>query len=295
MTVLEARARAVERLTRADASGSARFGTPGLDADLLLCHRLGVSRSYLLAHRETELGDAESAFWADVERRAGGIPVAYLVGSKEFWGLSFSVSPAVLIPKPDTETLVELAVTRLAERDGNPSAPPRVLDACTGSGCVAVSIAHSRQDARLTATDISGEALAVARLNADALVGPNRVTFLQGDLWDGLPSIAGGWDLIVSNPPYVPTETAEALLSDGRGEPRLALDGGADGLDLVRQLASVALTSLAPSGILLVETGEYNAAEAAAYFERLGYCDIVVHKDLEGQDRVVEGRKNDDR
>lgn len=298
MNVSEARAFAVERLTGADVPEPVRSGTPLLDADLLISRHLRLSRSSLMAHPEIELGEMETAFREDVERRALGEPVAYILGSKEFWGLSFSVTPAVLIPKPDTEILVERALSLLE------SLSPRsaVLDVCTGSGCIALSLAHERPSLRIGATDISAEALAVARMNAERLHKERSVAFYLQDLREGLPPVPlaearegeSGWDLIVSNPPYVPSETADALLADGRREPRLALDGGADGLDLVRALAANALKALKPGGTLLVETGEYNAREAASYFERRGYCDIVVHKDLEGQDRVVEGRKPDE-
>lgn len=302
MNVSEARARAVERLTQADVPEPVRLGTPLLDADLLISSRLGVTRSYLMAYGERELGSETEPFLIDLEQRAKGIPVAYITGFREFWGLPFAVTPAVLIPKPDTETLVELALSLLAARAasiGSPTAhaPLSVLDICTGSGCVAISIAHDRTDTLITATDISAEALAVAQSNAERLLEPNRITFIQGDLREGIPTAPtpDGWDLIVSNPPYVPSLITDELLSDGRGEPRLALDGGIDGLDLVKELARQAFPVLRNGGILIVETGEYNARSAAAYFERCGYCDIVVHKDLEGQDRVVEGRKFDAR
>lgn len=305
MNVSEARAIALKRLTGPDVPAPVRSGTPSLDIDLMLSRHLGLPRSSLMAHPELSLGASEDAFLHDVGRRERGEPIAYILGTREFWGLPFSVTPAVLIPKPDTETLVERALEIL---DSHPDASA-VLDACTGSGCVAVSIAHSRPKARVAATDISAEALAVARDNADRLLGPNRVAFFREDLREGLPSPPGdrrssappenpgapqeGWDLIVSNPPYVPSAVVPELLSDGRGEPALALDGGDDGLELVRPLARNALKALRIGGRLLVETGEYNARAAAAYFESLGYRDIVVHRDLEGQDRVLEGRKPD--
>jgi len=280
VTAAEARSKALETLS-----------SPA-DIPVLLAHFLGVSRSYLLAHPEMPLDGAEAAFFDAIALRAKGLPVAYLIGVKEFWGLPFRVSPAVLIPKPDTEILVERAIEIIttARSPGG----IEVLDVCTGSGCIAVSLKHSRPDITVTATDISEAALDLARENADTLLGAtSAIRFLQGDLRDVLP-VAGtpaGYRLVVSNPPYVPSSVTKELLADGRGEPELALDGGPDGLDLVRALAVRVLEVLAPGGFLLVETGEYNAKAAAEYLNELGFLDIVVHKDLEGQDRVIEGKR----
>jgi len=308
MTASEARSKALETLS-----------SPA-DIPVLLAHFLGVSRSYLLAHPETALGDAENPFFDAVGLRAKGLPVAYLTGIKEFWGLPFRVTPDVLIPKPDTEILVERAIEILAGMEaitspsGQKRPPPdavRVLDVCTGSGCIAISLKHSCPGITVTATDISDSALVIARENAKRLLAgaEGSIRFLQGDLRDGLPAAfprdsptaapsgdptagtSAGYRLVVCNPPYVPCDVAKELLADGRNEPALALDGGTDGLDLVRALALRALDVLARGGSLLVETGEYNAKEAADYLNELGYMDIVIHKDLEGQDRVVEGKR----
>jgi len=314
MTVSEARRLAATILDRSpildrDDYSSAR------DTLVLLAYFCGHNSAWLLAHSETDLDEGPaSAFLKAVERRATGIPVAYITGIKEFWGLPFTVTPAVLIPKPDTEILVERAVEVIKMLTANTSTkagtvsadnavpaadhvrpesnPLRVLDVCTGSGCIAVSLLHDCPYLSMTALDISGEALSVAERNAQLVTRPIR--FIRADLRDGLPPPENvhhrGYHLIVSNPPYVPTDIAQGLLADGRGEPMLALDGGDDGLCLVRPLIDKALAVLVSGGYLLIETGEYNAKSAAKYLKASGFIDIVIHRDLEGQERVLEGR-----
>jgi len=322
MTVQEARNKALKILdspTGTDkAPAFARSPTPRLDCDVILSSLIGKSRSELIAHPETDLGRFESDFFAAIARRAEGIPVAYITGTKEFWGLPFTVTPDVLIPKADTETIVERAGAIIRELLlKNAKQTVRVIDVCTGSGCIAIALKHDFPSIDITATDISPKALAVARDNAANLLpgigatpsGTHAIPpirFIEGDLSDGLPEPAcasehscapataippdgQGYDIVISNPPYVPSIMACELLRDGRGEPLVALDGGKDGLDLVRLLALRAKEVLARGGILLVETGEYNAREAAAFLAGNGYECVAIRQDLEGQDRVIEG------
>lgn len=300
MTVERARTCALSILTSSRRYTEQPFTTPGLDISVILSHFLKVNRSYLLAHGEAELGETEEVFFDAVHLRSNGLPVAYITGTKEFWRLPFKVTPAVLIPKGDTEILVEraIAIIGLFGQTDLFQTTVRVLDVCTGSGCIAVALKHSCPEIEITATDISQSALEIARQNAQSLLphpadGTSPIRFIQGDLQNGLPLSDGHspYHLVVSNPPYVPTKTAIELLKDGRREPLLALDGGTDGLALIRPLVYHARKALVPSGILLLETGEYNAKRTGDYLNTMGFVDIVIHKDLEGQYRVVEGRQ----
>ncbi len=267
--------------------------TPFLDTTVILAHLLGISRSELLAHPEIPLGSREQAFRKAVSMRGTGLPVAYITGTKEFRGLPFHVTPDVLIPKPDTEILVEAALAA-AERTAPPDGGPlTAADICTGSGCVAVSFVREYPGTHMYASDISPDALAVAEHNASVLLGENHtVTFARGDLLDPFTAPERrACDMILSNPPYVPSAEARHLLTDGRNEPLLALDGGPDGLDLIRRLIPQAHGALRPGGILLIETGEYNAERTADCASRAGFAGITVHNDLEGCPRVMEAVK----
>lgn len=300
MTIGEARKKGIEVLTDAAIAPNKRSPSPALDTDVFLSALTGLNRASLLAHPELGLGDREELFCTWLALRTQGLPVAYITGSKEFWGLPFTVTPDVLIPKPDTEILVQRALELL--KYPSYAFSPCILDVCTGSGCIAISIAHSIASAQVCGTDISPNALAVARMNSSNLLcksGKREIVLLEGNLRLGLPRLSDvfqaesgrEWDMIVSNPPYVPTGLALELLEDGRKEPLLALDGGADGLDLIRDLISNAFPRLHTGGYMLIETGEYNAQDAAEYVRSAGFIDIVIHTDLEGQDRVVEGKK----
>ena len=212
-----------------------------------------------------------------------GWPVAYLVGFREFHMLPFEVSPAVLIPRPDTETLVSEAVRLL-----KPLAAPTVLDLGTGSGCIAVSVAHQKKDARVTAADVSPDALDVARRNAERNGVAGRVDFVQGDLFAPIPAGAA-FDLVVSNPPYVTPAELAALAPDVRDhEPRLALDGGPDGLAFYRRIAAGVGAFLKPGGSVLVEIGATQDGAVRALFD--GRAELQLGKtlrDATGLPRVV--------
>lgn len=226
-----------------------RHQDAAFDADVLARHVLGWDLARLLAHdREPATSEFTDSFQALIRRRGGREPVAYITGHREFWGLDFEVTPATLVPRPETEMIVEEALKMLP-----PGGRARVLDVGTGTGCLAVSIARDRPGAALVATDISGAALVVARRNARRHGVGRRVAFVQADLVAGIRSRS---DLIVSNPPYVPDQTAATLPPDVvRYEPASALFGGADGLAIVRRLFSDAVHCLAPGGTLIAEFG----------------------------------------
>ncbi|MDR1748031.1 MAG: peptide chain release factor N(5)-glutamine methyltransferase [Spirochaetaceae bacterium] len=281
----------------------AESGIPSafLDTTIILASLLGISREILLAYPEHELGTCERPFRAAITRRKTGLPVAYITGIKEFWGLNFHVSPDVLIPKPDTELLVEksLEILRHMGKNRIDEHPLNIADICTGSGCAAVSLLHSLAERdfslpyRVLASDISDKALDVARRNADNLLSPparKALVFYQGDLLDAISEVEP-FDLIISNPPYVPSRITRELLADGRSEPALALDGGEDGLDIIRRLIPQAMARLKKGGLLLIETGEYNAGETRLLFGKAGFTGIVTYDDIEGAPRVTGGVK----
>jgi release factor glutamine methyltransferase len=220
-------------------------------------------------------------------RRLSGEGVAYLLKRREFFGRDFIVDARVLSPRPDTEVLVAVALELgdSLERAGG-KAGLRVHDLCTGSGAVALSLAAERPSWSLSASDLSAAALEVAEANSLAILG-RRIALSRADLLEGL---AGPFDIITANPPYVPSLEAAALLSEGWGEPLLALDGGADGLDLVRRIAAQAPAVLVSGGFLLLEIDALQAAKTRSILENEGFGSIGIHRDLAGLERVVSAR-----
>jgi release factor glutamine methyltransferase len=249
---------------------------------------MGVPKIELVARSEDEPTDDEKTRFRDlIRRRVEGWPVAYLVGHRDFYLLSFEVTPAVLIPRPDTETLVEQALRLLK---GRPA--PTVLDLGTGSGCIAVSVAHQCQPARVTAVDVSPDAVTVARRNATRHGVADRVTVLAGDLFAPLPA-GTAFDLILSNPPYVtPGELADLAPEVRYHEPRVALDGGPDGLASYRRIAADAGRFLNPGGAVLVEVGATQEPAVRALFEARPELTVGPSvKDRGGRPRVVTAKK----
>lgn len=252
------------------------------DARALLKAVLAVDHAYLASHPGRVLADRERERFSDaVRRRCAGEPVAYIVCEREFWSLALKVSPAVLIPRPETELLVELALERIAA-----DASSRVLDLGTGSGCVAVAIAKERPLARVTGADASRSALAIARENAERHGA--RVELVESDWLTGLAGRR--FDLIVGNPPYVAEGDPHLAAGDVRFEPRAALVGGADGLDCIRSVIPQARAHLDRGGWLFLEHGYDQAARCRVLLEQHGFVDVLSRRDLAGTERASGGR-----
>lgn len=261
--------------------------SPRLDAQILLAHAINCTRIdlYVNSEQPTEEGE-RTCFRELVKRRVAGEPVAYLVGHREFYKLTFRVTPDVLIPRPETEILVLEALDRLKGRDA-----PTMLDLGTGSGCIAISIAHQHPTIEVTAIDRSPAALDIARQNAEQHGVADRIRLLEGNLYEPLDAEAR-FGLIVSNPPYVTTDELAHLAPEVRDqEPRLALDGGTDGLDVLRPLIDTAPTWLEPDGYLMVEIGYQQGEAVRERFIATGFLDVIVLKDGAGHSRVVQGRR----
>ena len=268
-------ANATERLSQVSES-------PRLDAEILLCRTINMPRSYLFAHPEDELDEVTQERFEEVlQRREDGAPMAYIMGVREFWSHEFAVSPATLVPRPETEILVNLALCEIPRE-----ATWRVLDLGTGSGAIAVSIACERPQSEVTAVDVSEEALRVAQENARALA-PGNVECLLGD-WTS-PVRDRTFDLIVSNPPYV--RAGDDALAALRHEPQSALVAGDDGLDAVRVLARDCGDILVAGGLLLIEHGFDQRDDVAALLDEHGWTEIQCHDDLAGLPRVTAARR----
>ncbi len=271
--------------------GTRVTASPALDASLILAWSIGVTRSALLSDLRPELDAAsEEKYRAGLACRLRGSPVAYVTGIKEFWGRDFLVDGSVLVPRPDTELLVELALAEGDTAGRRLGRPPLVHECCTGSGAVIVSLALDRPNWTLSAGDISPAALAVARANARRLLPASRpgggLAFVEQDL---LAGTSGPFDLILANPPYVESMLARELAASW-GEPLLALDGGSDGLELLRRLIPAAARALAPGGCLMVEADPTHAARLRDMFNCEGFVGIGTARDLAGLGRVTGGK-----
>ena len=305
MTIQQFKSTAIATLSHTSPS-------PALDVSVLLEFCLKQNKTWLLLNNNIEL-TSEQEQWLNeaIQKRSSGLPVAYITGHKEFYGYDFIVSQDVLIPKPDTEILVEKALDLIiAKMEARPDIVLSICDMCTGSGCIGLSVLKqlieeykipSGSLPKLTMCDISPAALEIARQNAQKLLPPEEaeeIRFIQTNLFS---EVEYTFDVILSNPPYIPARMVDELLKDGRKEPRLALDGDVgifgestksnDGLDLIRRLLPESYEHLSGNGILLMETGEYNAQEASRLAKETGFRNVKIYKDLEGQLRVTEGVK----
>jgi release factor glutamine methyltransferase len=271
-------------LTDAQAKLAGVSGSPRLEAEVLLAHALEQSRSYLYSWPERILDSQQICRFAEgLARRLAGEPIPYITGQREFWSLDLVITPATLIPRPETEQLVQLALDRLP-----PESALRIADLGTGSGAIALAIAHERPLAEVLATDISADALRVAAGNSRRL-GIRNVEFRQGDWYACLQ--AEQFDLIVSNPPYLAATDAHLERGDLRFEPRLALIASPDGLQAIRTLIDQAQEHLYPGGWLLLEHGYDQGKSVPALLRSRSFVEVTDHRDVAGIPRVSLGRK----
>jgi len=299
---------------QAGAALLSRAGVEGarLDAELLLAEALGFDRSKLYLNYELALDPrAQERFCSLLARRMGGEPVAYITGRREFWSLDFLVNRATLVPRPESELLVEVAIRLLSDRRRHAGPPldlplakgemkrgcaehkPKILDLGTGSGAIAVSLAREIADVEIWATDVSVEALEVAERNARRHGAEEKIHFLSGDLFEPVRDRRGFFQMIVSNPPYVRRGELDRLAREIRHfEPRIALDGGEDGLDFYRRIIQEGCLYLAPGGFVALEIGAEMGAEVGRLFADVGcYSEARLYADYAGRDRVVSARK----
>jgi release factor glutamine methyltransferase len=271
------------RRLRISAAAQGPGATPDLDAELLLVHILGTSRARLRSHPEEAASAAQSKRYTElIERRATGEPLAYVIGRRDFWSLRLTVTPAVLVPRPETELLVERALALRHEEFG------RVVDLGTGSGAIALTLASERPGWQIAATDVSEEALAIARSNAESL-DLKRVQFFQGSWFE--PLVGRTFDLIVSNPPYVAEDDPAMHDPALRHEPRGALTPGGDGMASLRAIIAVAPDYLERDGWLLLEHGSDQAAEVTRELVARGLRHVRSHRDLAGHERMTEAQR----
>ena len=278
MTVSQLLAQASARLI------AAHSDEPEANAQWLLAHVLGVARTWVLAHADFEISAKDQAqFEQLLARKADGEPLSHIIGAQPFCGLDILVTPDVLTPRPETEDLVEQAATHF-ERKGRYT----FLDMCTGSGCIAVALAVKFTNARVLAVDVSEKALKVAQENVRKHKLQERVQLLQSNLWE---EVTGTFDLIIANPPYIPTENLANLTREVQHEPRLALDGGADGFEVTRPLCQTADSFLAPGGLLALELDDGQAWPLARGLQEIGWR-AEVKKDIFNVERFVFATRN---
>lgn len=258
---------------------------PQLEAEVLLSHVLNVSRTYLHAWSEKCLDDSQQRLFIElVARRVQGEPIAYIIGHREFWSLDLIVTPDVLIPRPETELLVELVLSSLSADISDKNTPKIIADLGTGSGAIALAIAHERPHWVIHATDASAAALDIAKLNAKRLNIQN-IIFHQGEWCGALPNVK--FDAIVSNPPYIAEDDAHLSQGDLRYEPICALAAPEDGLKDIQNIIHQAHNYLLPKGLLLLEHGYQQGKKIASFFEKEGYTSPDIYCDLAGQPRVT--------
>ncbi len=278
---------------------SAGIETPALEAGVILCHVLGCDKVYIYTYGDAELQpEKEKEYFELLDRRISGVPVQHITGCQEFMSLNFKVNEHVLIPRQDTEILVETVIEwvkteRVKNQESQTGDKVRIMDMGTGSGCIAVSLAYYIENSLITAVDISEMALKTARSNAKANNVADRITFIHSDLFKDIPGEYHGgiYDVIVSNPPYIPTDDIKHLQREVKCfEPVAALDGGRDGLEFYRSIISGVDDFLKPGGLLALEVG-FGQADAVAELMKGKFEDIRKIKDLSGTERVVSGCK----
>ena len=275
MTIREAITQAASLLE------NAQIPDPRTDAEIILSHVTGLNRLNMLMMGTTELTtEQEQRFSSLLLSRTKREPLQYLLGEQFFYGLRFQVDSRVLIPRQETEELCEWGIHHLRSLKKEALS---ALDLCTGSGAIAVTLKHECPQASVTASDLSHDALCLAKQNAQ--LNGAEIHFLQGDLWEPLKGRT--FNLILSNPPYIPTADCDTLQEEVMREPRMALDGGMDGLDFYRRIANEAVAHLNPGGLIAVELGIGEAEDVAKLFENAGLTDVVIRKDLYGVARMV--------
>lgn len=278
-----------------------------LDIQVFLSHFLKKDRTFILMNQDFEIpGKALEKLLNAVKKRKTGLPVSYITNSKEFFGYDFFVTEDVLIPKPDTEILVMRAIDLIKSAVNSGEKKIEILDICSGSGCIGISVLKTLQNEfknqvefTIYFSDISEKAIEISKTNAKRLLDSEQnIFFIKSNLFQ---NISKKFNFILTNPPYIPKKMALDLLKDGRNEPLIALNGdvtlsgndsdSSDGLEIIRNLVPEAKNHLKQNGCLLIETGEYNSLETQKILKDSGFCDLKIHKDFEGQNRVNEGIK----